>query len=130
MGKASLKFSPPGVSQLLKSHKHDVRVLKLIRDMKYEHVGNEDIDTTLRSLQTGGWERLPALDGNTKAIMPMPGAVLAAQSDKGALLREIEIWRELAEKATADRDELLQRLHRAETLLELYEQGRLKPPAG
>ena len=108
---------------------HDLRVLKLIRDMKYEHVSNEDIDATLRSLQVGGWDRLPALNDNTKAIIPAPGAAIAAQSNREALVREIEIWREMAEKAAADRDELLGKLHRAETMLELYESGRLKPPA-
>ncbi|MEP7293914.1 MAG: MerR family transcriptional regulator [Chloroflexota bacterium] len=113
---------------------HDVRVLKLIRDMKYEHVNNDDIDTTLRSLQAGGWERLPALDANSKAIMPAPSAVLDASRRNDVLQREIELLREMLERAEdraqtflVDRDDLVKKLAAAETMLKLYEEGRLRP---
>lgn len=106
---------------------HDVRVLKLVRDMKMQNVSADDIEITLQSLQAGGWERLPALGDDAKAIVPSPVALLTAQADRSAMQREIDLLREMVDKATADRDDLLRRLARAETMLELYESGRLKP---
>jgi len=113
---------------------HDVRVLKLIRDMRVENTSQEDIDVTLQSLKNANWERLPALDDSAKGIVASPGALIAANAEKGVMQREIELLREQIERIDAerkaeraDRDELLKRLHRAETLLELYESGRLKP---
>jgi DNA-binding transcriptional MerR regulator len=117
---------------------HDVRVLKLICDMKAQKIGNDDISVTLQSLQNGGWDRLPDLDDNAKALVPLPGALLAAQADRGILQREIELLREQLDalkvetkSAVAAKDdritELERRLSRSETMLELYESGRLKP---
>ena len=117
---------------------HDVRVLKLVRDMKFQNISPENIDITLQSLQQGGWERLPALDDDAKAIIPSPAAVVAASAEKSAMQREIEVLREMLDRseeraqraideAQSDRDELLHRLHRAELKLELYESGELKP---
>jgi DNA-binding transcriptional MerR regulator len=106
---------------------HDIRVLKLVRDMKLQNVSNDDIDVTLGSLQAGGWDRLPALDESAKSIIPAPGALIAANADRGAMQREIDLLREMLDEAKADRDELMRRLHRAETLLELYQTGQLKP---
>jgi DNA-binding transcriptional MerR regulator len=114
---------------------HDVRVLKLVRDMRAENASQEDIDVTLQSLKSNNWERLPALDDNAMSIIPSPGALVAAQADKSVMQREIELLREQLERVDAerkveraDRDDLLKRLHRAELLLELYESGKLKPP--
>ncbi len=113
---------------------HDVRVLKLVCDMKAENTSPEDIDVTLQSLKSNNWERLPALDDNSKGLVTSPGALIAANAEKSVMQREIELLREQLEAVNAerkaersDRDELLQRLHRAETLLELYESGSLKP---
>ena len=113
---------------------HDVRVLKLIRDMRAENTSSEDIDVTLQSLKSNNWERLPALDDTAKGIVASPGALIDASWRNDVLQREIELLREQIERIDAerkaeraDRDELLKRLHRAETMLELYESGRLKP---
>lgn len=113
---------------------HDVRVLKLVCDMKTENASAEDIDVTLQSLKSNNWERLPALDDTSKGLVASPGALIAANAEKSVMQREIELLRERIELLNAerkaeraDRDELLQRLHRAETMLELYESGRLKP---
>ena len=102
--------------------------------MKAGNTSPEDIDVTLQSLKSNNWERLPALGDNAKGIVASPGALITANADKGIMQREIELLREQLDAANAerkaeraDRDELLQRLHRAETLLELYESGRLKP---
>lgn len=112
---------------------HDVRVLKLVCDMKAQKIGNDDIEVTLQSLQAGGWDRLPALDDKAQALVPVPGAMVAAQADRSAMQREIDILREMldrVEQRLADRDDLVKRLAEAETMLKLYESGRLKPPKG
>jgi DNA-binding transcriptional MerR regulator len=117
---------------------HDVRVLKLICDMKTENTTSADIDVTLQSLKSNNWERLPALDETSQGLVTTPGALMVANTEKSVMQREIELLRERIESLKAereaeqeavrsDRDALLQRLHRAETLLELYESGRLKP---
>lgn len=118
---------------------HDVRVLKLIADMKAERTSDEDIDVTLRSLESTGWERLPALDENARSIMPAPGALLEAHKQRDVLEHEVKLLRERIDhieqqadaerqRAQQERDDLTRRLTRAETLLELYESGRLHPP--
>src|SRR5664279_1647362 len=76
---------------------HDVRVLKLIRDMKAENSSLEDIDVTLQSLKSNNWERLPALDDNAKGLVTSPGALITANADKGIMQREIELLREQLE---------------------------------
>lgn len=106
----------------------DARILRLVVQMKAQRVKPADIDVTLSSLQAGNWERLPALDEAAQSLVPTESAIVALQADKSAMQREIDILREMLGNATSDRDELLKRLHRAETLLELYESGRLQPP--
>lgn len=104
----------------------DARILKLIIDMKAERVSLDDIITTLSSLQAGNWERLPALDEGAQALVPTQANVIALHNERSALQREIDILREMLAKATSDRDDLLERLHRAQTLLELYQAGKLR----
>ena len=82
----------------------------------------------MRSLQDGSWERLPTLDENALALIPAPAAMIAAQTERAVMKKEIEMLREALDKATTDRDELLKRLYRAEMRLELYASGELKPP--
>ncbi len=109
---------------------HDMRVLKLVIDMKAAKQSAENIDITLRSLQEGGWERLPPLDENALAVTATPGAALVAQAERLVMQKEIEMLREqIAElKAErADRDELVKQLAEARTMLRLYDEGRLKP---
>lgn len=116
----------------------DARILRLIVDMKAQRIKADDIDVTLSSLQAGDWEQLPKLNEADQRIMPTESAVVALQSDKIAMQREIELLREQLANQEAkhveelktersDRDELLARLHKAETMLDLYEQGRLHP---
>jgi DNA-binding transcriptional MerR regulator len=110
---------------------HDARVLKLVRDMKFQNIDADNIEITLRSLQQGGWERLPPLDGDMKALIPSPGAQIEAQAERAVLVREIELLREQIadlKAERADRDELVKKLAEAETMIKLYESGRLKPP--
>lgn len=131
---------------------HDVRVLKLVRDMRGENASQEDIDVTLQSLKANNWERLPALDDNASAILPSPGALVTAQTEKSVMQREIELLREQldreiellrgqfdreidrlesgAKTEIAKRDqriiELERKLARTETFLDLYKSGELK----
>lgn len=112
---------------------HDLRVLKLIFDMKSARQSDDNIDATLRSLQANGWERLPPLDGNALALIPSPGEALAAQADRLVMQKEIDMLREQIadlKAERADRDELVRQLAEARTLLKLYDEGRLKPPGG
>jgi DNA-binding transcriptional MerR regulator len=124
----------------------DARIIKLVLDMKAQRQKPEDIDVTLSSLQSSNWERLPALDEGSQSIIPTPGALITMQNDKTGLQREIDVLREMLEKAdervaeadrraddrvakvTADRDEILRRLSEAEQLVRLYESRRLQPP--
>jgi DNA-binding transcriptional MerR regulator len=113
---------------------HDLRVLKLVRDMKKGNVTDTDIDATLSSLRDGDWARLPTLDEDLRSIIPAPSALIAAQRDKEVFQREIELLCEQIEKLESQVsknrdtiDDLTRRLTRAETMLELYETGRLKP---
>lgn len=105
----------------------DVRILRQIHNMKAERARPEDITDALRSLEALNWEPLPALDNATQSIVPTPGALVAAGQRESAMQREIDLLREMLEKATGDRDDLLRRLHEAEQLVRLYESGRLKP---
>lgn len=120
---------------------HDARVLKLVIDMKAAKQTEDSIHATLRSLQANGWERLPALDNDALAVVPSPAAMLAVQTERAVMQKEIDLLREQIERAeavhkdertalTADRDELVKKLAEAETMIKLYESGRLKPPTG
>jgi DNA-binding transcriptional MerR regulator len=120
-------LSPSTANRHREYTEHDARVLKLIVDMKTERVKSQDIEVTLSSLKSGDWRQLPALDEVSKSIIPTQANQVAALEEMSALKREVEVWRELYEKATSDRDELLKSLSEAETLVRLYEQGRLKP---
>jgi hypothetical protein len=71
------------------------------------------------------------LDGNMLALIPSPGEALAAQADRLVMQKEIEMLREQIadlKAERADRDELMKKLAEAETMIKLYESGRLKPP--
>ncbi|MEO8391474.1 MAG: MerR family transcriptional regulator [Chloroflexota bacterium] len=140
-------FLSPGASAGAGKHReytdHDVRVLKLVNDMKIAKQTPEDIDVTLSSLQANDWERLPALDGNSSAIIPAPAAMIEAQVDRAVMQNTIDMLREQIETIKAehretleferlqraDRDVLVKKLAEAETMLRLYEDGRLKPKA-
>jgi DNA-binding transcriptional MerR regulator len=116
----------------------DARIIRLIIVMKRENQTDENIETTLSSLQASNWERLPQLDETALSVMPLPGGQIIAGMKESAMLREIEVMqrdherevnmlREMLKDERADRDELLRRLHEAEQLVRLYESGRIKP---
>lgn len=113
----------------------DVRILKLIRDMKNDReVKPGDIEATLSSLAASHWDRLPALSETNQSIVPTQDNMIALRSDNDRLQGKIEgledeinrLYVALGQQR-ADRDELLQRVQRAELMLELYQQGKLKP---
>jgi len=136
-------YLSPAANPALNHHRdyseQDARIIKLIADMKAAKQNTDSIHATLSSLQANDWERLPALDENSSAIISSPASVIAAQTDRAVMQNTIDMLREqlAAQEASAtqqleaeraDRDQLLERLHRAETMLKLYEEGRLKPP--
>ncbi|MEO8396986.1 MAG: MerR family transcriptional regulator, partial [Chloroflexota bacterium] len=84
---------------------HDVRVLKLINDMKRAKQSDEDIEVTLSSLEAGGWERLPALDESSSAIIPAPAAMIAAHGERAVMQKEIDMLRDQLEGSKAERDD-------------------------
>lgn len=106
---------------------HDARVLKLVIDMKAAKQSAENIDVTLRSLQDGGWERLPTLDENALALLPTPQAMITAQTERAVMQKEIDMLREQLDRATTDRDTLLKRVAQLELKMEMIEQG-WRPP--
>ena len=131
-------LSPTTANRHREYTEHDARVLKLIVDMKTERVKSQDIEVTLSSLKAGDWRQLPALDKATQNIIPTQANQITALEDISALRREVEVMRtehqrqvdmlrEMLKESTSDRDELIKRLSEAETMLRLYEQGKLKP---
>lgn len=113
---------------------HDVRVIKLIIDMKAARQSTDNIHVTLRSLEAGAWERLPALDDTSASIIPSPAAMIEGHTDRAVMQNTIDMLREQIDgmkgDSRIDRDrinELERELSRSKTLLELYESGRLKP---
>jgi DNA-binding transcriptional MerR regulator len=119
-------LSPAGAGRREYSDQ-DVRILKLILDMKAEHTSPENIEVTLNSLQASNWERLPALDEGASSIIPTDGNMIAAGQRESALQALVEHLREELKESRSDRDDLLRRLYEAEQLVRLYQSGRLKP---
>lgn len=112
----------------------DVKVLQLVCELKRKNADPQTIVTTLATHQRNGWEGLPPFVRNPRQqfIPPSPGE--SVEPEKMAMQREIELLHEQLARLNAAReaersahDVLLQRLYRAETLVELYESGRLKP---
>jgi DNA-binding transcriptional MerR regulator len=131
----------------------DVRILHLIDEMKKSNVPGDEIHAALRRLRDDDWQGLPDMPsaGSGTAVVPvMPTA--AADAAVSTLLRENNELRQrmrdlenkidaLHREAKADlaaerseRDTLLRelgdvraKLERASAIIELYEQGRLKP---
>lgn len=106
----------------------DVRILRLIVEMKAKRQTQDDIDVTLRSLEAGDWQQLPELPEAAQALVPTESSMIALQTKTSGLQREIEVLREMLDKEREDRSELLQRIGRLEAQIELYESGRLTPP--
>lgn len=110
---------------------HDVRVLKYVNDLRRANMSNEDIIATLNNMRDGGWERLPKLDESETAIVASPSAVLALQTERAVLVKEVEMLREQINDLKSERkerDELVRKLAEKELMLKLYEEGTLKFP--
>ena len=128
----------------------DVQILGLVKQMTDHNTPRDEINAALRQLQAGDWRELPPLAGaheqtDALSVMPAGDTALAFSVERRALAREIntlqENLREVKDELMQERTgrlqdleaksrqiaELERKLSRAETLIELYEQGRLKP---
>jgi DNA-binding transcriptional MerR regulator len=131
----------------------DVRILHVIDEMKKESMPSDEIHAALRRMRSKDWQGLPDMPsaGAGTAVVPvMPTA--AADAAVNTLLRENNEVRlrvrELEQKIDAlhqeakediaaersERDKLLRelgevraKLERANAIIELFEEGRLKP---
>jgi DNA-binding transcriptional MerR regulator len=116
----------------------DLRVLYLIKTLKDTNTPAEEIHTALQQLERDGWEGLPAMPAAPSAmaefpVVPVAASDAALSAERRALLREISFLQQRIEQLETDlkaertdRDELVKRLARAETLLDLWETGRIK----
>lgn len=124
----------------------DVQVLGLVKELTDHNTPRHEINVELHRLQLDDWRQLPPLANpadqmDSAAMVPMATAQTAITVERQALLREIGTLqnnvRELKSELTterSDKEKLLReisdlngQLQRALTLVELYEQGRLKP---
>ena len=131
----------------------DVRILHHIDELKKSSIPADEIHASLRRMRSQDWQGLPDMPdaGTGTAVVPvMPTA--AADAAVNTLLRENNEIRqrvkELEEKIDVlhresktdlaaergERDKLLRelgdvraKLERAQAIIELYEEGRLKP---
>ena len=124
----------------------DVQILGLIKERTDHNTPRHEINAELHTLQAADWRQLPPLanpaeQNDPSAMVPMATAQTAITIERQALLREIgtlqnnvrELKTELSTER-GDKEKLLReiadlngQLQRALTLVELYEQGRLKP---
>lgn len=136
----------------------DVQIMALIKSMSDRNVSRDEMNLELRRLQADDWRELPMPDGagssnGTSALMVASESALAFNVERRALLREVattqarvelleakldaeqvakaSLLREIGEVGSA-KDAVIATLQadlrEAQTLLKLYESGRLKPP--
>lgn len=117
----------------------DARILALIHTRKIAGAAAHEIHAELQALQADDWHDLPSLSASAPNVAPVPvvpaaAAEAALSAHTQALLREIADLRQRIESLEGKNDalqssvaELRAQLARAETLVELYESGRLKP---
>jgi DNA-binding transcriptional MerR regulator len=117
----------------------DARILALIYTRKTSGAAAQDIHAELQALQGDDWNDLPPLSatvGNVASVPVVPAAAaeMALSAHTQALLREIADLRQRIDTLEGKNDtlqttvsDLRAKLARAETLVELYESGRLKP---
>ncbi|MEO8393326.1 MAG: MerR family transcriptional regulator [Chloroflexota bacterium] len=128
----------------------DVQVMALIKSMSDRNVSRDEMNLELRRLQADDWRELPMPEGTGTTDTPSMLTVnnesaLAFNVERRALLREVATMQstveELKHELTAERSGRradIERLMReiaeaqaaqreAETVLKLYEDGRLKP---
>lgn len=127
-------------------NEQDLRVLAFIDQQKKQSVSTDEIYEALRQMQANDWRNLPDLNDMPQGVasfpvVPAAAAEAALSAERKALMREIgflqERVEELEDKLADEREnsdrqlrelsELNGKLQRALTLVELYEDGRLKP---
>jgi DNA-binding transcriptional MerR regulator len=117
---------------------HDLRVLAFIKMLKYSGRAVPEVHAALKVLQQSDWRDLPALPAAQSSaqfpVVPAVAADMALDEQRRALLREIAILQEriedLEQRLDAKDERLLESERRRaelETLVKLYESGRLKP---
>ena len=135
----------------------DLRILAMIKALKDSNTPPEEIHTALQQQQRTGWDGLPDMptaptDMANVPVVPTAAADAALSTERRALLREITTLQQRVEHLEnkldderTERDKLLReigdlraqvgqkdadlirKLARAETLLELWQTGKLKP---
>lgn len=128
----------------------DVRLLHLVNIRKQAGYSTADVHAELRELQANDWHDLPALPESpsnvaTVPMVPTAAADSAIQSERRSLLREVaalekrvaDLAEQLASEQASRREDVERllrelsdkerRLSEMETLVKLYEAGRLKP---
>lgn len=123
----------------------DVSILNVIKQMTDRNTPRDEIFAELTRLQSDDWRELPPIMGASNedhAITTAPPSAVF-QVERNALLREIatlqDATRELKSELAIerrDKEALLReladlngRLHAALKTIELYDSGRLQPPA-
>ena len=135
----------------------DLRILAMIKALKDANTPAEEIHAALQQEQRNGWSGLPDMptapaDMANVPVVPTAAADAALSTERRALLREITTLQERVEHLESKLDEerverdkllreigdlraqvsekdaeLIRQLSRAETLLELWQTGKLKP---
>ena len=124
----------------------DVRLMYALKQMKDNNTPPDSIHETLKRWRADDWSGLPDMPNGpanfaSVPVVPVAAADAALSTERRSLLREITFLQERIDQLEAerkaertDRDALLREIGdlRADaahmkTMLELYEQGRLKP---
>ena len=125
---------------------HDLQVLALVKNRSDRSIRRDDITAELAQLQRDDWRSLPPLEELTRMpegsdLVPVETAQAIVQVERVAMQREINTLQESVRELKAelgsersDKESLLRelaemngRLQRALMMVELYEQGRVKP---
>ena len=119
----------------------DVRIIGYINRLKQQSVPLEEIHANVKRLQEEDWRDLPLLPDvagvsgvSNVAVVPKAAHDMALDAERKSLLREISFLHDRIKQLEAERKadsatiiELNRELIRAETLLELWQTGKLKP---
>lgn len=120
----------------------DLEILSLIKGMKFSGRSGAEVHSALKVLQANDWDNLPEIPdapmntGNFPTV-PTVAADMVLDTERKALMREIGNLRERLDELQARDDakteeikDLIRRTAEAETLVRLYEEGRLQPKRG
>ena len=128
----------------------DARIFAYIAHLKHQGLSREEIYLALDRMQQDDWQDLPEMPPapasmRSLRMIPEMAADTALSSQKSAMMREITILQDrvegLEETLSQERSqssekqeallreiaELRAKLERANTIIELYDEGRLKP---